>query len=194
MLICGSGRTLFPDLHSFAELCGAPEIDDVLHNIDAFADVMAINEAYLALETVHHLVSYHDEIIWPLLMLKGPRHTWNGEYRVDTQPRVVCHSQRESKGVDRVWAFEEGGGSSSFFGVQVALEMGYRRIVLCGVPFDATGRFYFPPWRGGHDYKGTDGWEIWQKWRGEGRLKGVRSASGATRELLGEPERDWLWQ
>jgi len=187
LLICGSGRSLFYDLQTVcARLAAASPA--TLHES---ADIMAVNDAYLALDTVHHLVSYHDEIIWPLLMLKGPRLAWNGEYRVETEPRVTCHSQRECKGVDRVWIFDDGGGSSSFFGVQIGLELGYRRIVLAGVPFDASGRFYFPPWKNGHDYAGTDDWELWERWKAEGKLENVRSVSGRTRELLGEP--DWSW-
>lgn len=189
LLICGSGRSLFADLAAMSALAGGVE-----PAMEADYDIMAVNDAYLALPVVHHLVSYHDELLFPWLMIKGPRFLNNGVWQAQPEPPVVCHSQREGKAVDRVWVFEEGGGSSSFFGVQIALELGYERIVLCGVPFDASGRFYFPPWQNGHDYAGTDGWEIWEKWHAEGKLEAVRSMSGRTRTLLGQPEREWLWQ
>lgn len=187
LLVCGSGRCLFDDLAAASALSGGIEIA-----IDADFDIMAVNDAYLALSGVRHLVSYHDELIWPWLMLKGPRFLDNGEWKAGDG--VMCHSQRENKGVDRVWAFDEGGGSSSLFGVQIGLALGYRRIILCGVPFDASGRFYFPPWQNGHDYAGSDGWDIWEKLHDAGELANVRSMSGRTRQLLGEPEREWIWQ
>lgn len=191
LLVCGSGRCLFADIQALAfDEHFAPRSFSDVHE---FFDIMAVNDAYLALDVVHHLVSYHDEIIWPLLMLKGPRLLDKGEYAVRIDG-LTCHSQRENKGVDRVWIFDEGGGSSSLFGVQIGLELGYRRIILAGVPFDASGRFYFPPWKSGHDYAGSDGWETWELLKANGTLDNVRSLSGRTRELLGEPGRDWLWQ
>lgn len=192
LLVCGSGRSLFADIQALAfDVHHAPRAFSDIHE---FFDIMAVNDAYLALPVVHHLVSYHDELIWPWLMIKGPRFLDNGVWTVAHEPRVVCHSQRENKGVDRVWIFDEGGGSSSLFGVQIALELGYERVICCGVPFDASGRFYFPPWQNGHDYAGTDGWETWEKLHGDGTLKNVRSMSGRTRTLLGQPEREWIWQ
>lgn len=193
LLVCGSGRCLFQDIYALTRKAGESDTDLTAHSVLEMFDVMTINDAYLALGVVHHLVSYHDEIIWPLLMLKGPRLLDNGQYvvRIDG---LTCHSQRENKGVDRVWIFDEGGGSSSLFGVQIGLELGYRRIVLAGVPFDASGRFYFPPWKNGHDYAGSDGWETWELLKANGTLANVRSLSGRTRELLGEPGRDWIWQ
>lgn len=192
LIICGSGRSLFSDLHSVWQNLSRPRErahwPRDLHNV---FDFMAINDAYLALDHVDHLVSYHDELIWPLLMLRGPREAINGEYVVRVP--VQTHSQRQAKGVKKVWAFEDGGGSSSFLGVQIGLELGYSRIVLCGVPFDTSGRFYQPAWTHGHDYAATDGWEIWERWKTGGKLEAVRSLSGRTRDLLGEPERDWLW-
>lgn len=179
LLICGSGRTLFLDLQ---------RVPGLLRQYD----VMAVNEAFLALSEVHHLVSYHSELIWPLIMLRGPREYINGEYL--SQWHGVTHSQREDKGVKRVWAFEDGGGTSSFFAVQIAHELGYDRIILCGVPYDASGKFLQPHWEHGHDYAETDGWEIWEKWYNAGKFVNVRSMSGRTRVLLGEPERNWLWQ
>jgi hypothetical protein len=191
LLVCGSGRCLFSDIQALAfdERFAPTSFADIGEHYD----IMAINDAYLALDVVHHLVSYHDEIIWPLLMLKGPRLLDKGEYvvRIDG---LTCHSQRPDKGVDRVWIFDEGGGSSSLFGVQIGLELGYRRIILAGVPFDASGRFYFPPWKNGHDYAGSDGWETWELLKANGTLKNVRSMSGRTRQLLGAPEREWIWQ
>lgn len=80
-------------------------------------------------------------------------------------------------------------GSSGLFAVKVALEhLGFDRVVLCGMPLD----------RG---YGRIDGLDLWHG--SNSFLKGfqealpdmagrVRSMSGVTRNLLGEPDYTWL--
>ena len=193
LLVCGSGRTLFPDLRSLWYELGPPgDHGSIQTRLHEQFDIMAINDAFLALPHVHFLASYHDELIWSWLMLRGPREYVNGEYK--TTWRGVTYSQRRNKGVKQVRIMEDGGGSSSFYGVEIGLEEGYERVILCGVPFDTNGRFYQAPWMHGHNYAATDGWEAWVKAKQSGKFKNVRSMSGATAELLGKPDEAWLWQ
>jgi hypothetical protein len=85
------------------------------------------------------------------------------------------------------------GGSSGLLAVQVAQQLGCRRAVLCGVPMTTTGHFKesqenFGPslWFGSAGH-----WTAWV--RHQEHLQGwVRSMSGKTRELLGEPTAAWL--
>lgn len=198
-MICGSGRSLFPDLQHVVELNytfkpghvpdTAPAIR--IDNIHEHFDIMAINDAFLALPVAHYLASYHSELIWPWMMLRGPLESINGEYK--TQWRGVSYSQRADKGVKKVHVFEHGSGTSSFYGVQIGLAEGWNRVILCGIPMDMKGRFYQPPWVTGHDYCATDGWDAWTGAKERGELENVRSMSGKTAELLGIPEREWLW-
>ena len=81
------------------------------------------------------------------------------------------------------------GGSSGLLAVAVALELGFRRIVLCGVPMTAEGEHYDRAglWIDAGNYR--------RAWLDRaGVLAGrVRSMSGWTRDMLGEPDSAWLF-
>jgi len=79
------------------------------------------------------------------------------------------------------------GGSSGLLAVAVGLELGYL-VVCCGVPLDKTPHFDDPkrtPWKDGPNYR-----PAWVRRRAA--LGDVRSMSGWTAELLGQPTQEWL--
>lgn len=80
-------------------------------------------------------------------------------------------------------------GSSGLLAIQVGLELGYDRIVLCGVPLDRKAEHY--------DVRGDwpDAPRYRSAWTKNIRhLRGkVKSFSGWTRDLLGEPTVSWLY-
>jgi len=85
-----------------------------------------------------------------------------------------------------------GGGSSGFMAAQVALEIGCKRVVLCGIPMTQTPHFaetrenFHVFWVAAHAH-----WGAWEKCRS--RLgDNVRSMSGRTEKLLGAPTLAWL--
>lgn len=97
-------------------------------------------------------------------------------------------SRRNPELVDRIlegWS----SGSSGMLAVGVALAVGAERVVLCGVPMQATPHFFDPaPWEGVQHHAGA--WEARVD-----ELRGrVFSLSGWTRELLGPPPVDLLQQ
>lgn len=79
-------------------------------------------------------------------------------------------------------------GSSGLFAAKVALELGYNRIVLCGVPLSADGAHFFDPkpWAAFQAFR--FGWIAHRPLL----VPHVRSMSGWTQELLGAPDRNWL--
>lgn len=95
---------------------------------------------------------------------------------------IISHERREHVAhcIDDWW---KPSGSSALLGVQAALTvLGYRRIILCGVPL--TGKNF-----AGGDYENfRKGWEPRLKELG-GR---VRSMSGWTADFLGRPDAGWL--
>lgn len=97
-------------------------------------------------------------------------------------PRTARRDQRLP------WSHAESwGGSSGLFGVSVALAAGADRVILCGVPLDATGHFDDPkPWRDALRYRSA--WTCRAGFLG----KHVRSMSGWTRQLLGAPSSAFL--
>lgn len=102
--------------------------------------------------------------------------TWNGEDRL-----------RKSK----QWA----SGSSGLFAIKAALEAGFRRVVLCGIPMDT--RPHFPEsivhnpdrqWSSARSH-----WNAWTTTAVEPRLRATtRSLSGRTRATFGAPTLDWI--
>ena len=80
------------------------------------------------------------------------------------------------------------GGSSGLYAVSVALEMGAAGVVVCGCPIDdQDNAFRGERWHAFKRYR-----KGWKKQRRLGGLERVRSMSGWTAELCGEPDREWL--
>lgn len=76
----------------------------------------------------------------------------------------------------------EKSGSSALLGVLAAIDLGYNKIILCGCPLEGKDKKQ-------HPYK------VFQKaWvMNIHRIaKRVRSMSGFTRTILGEPKKEWL--
>lgn len=83
---------------------------------------------------------------------------------------------------------EEWSGTSGLFLVQVAiLELGYDRVICCGMPIAEVGHYFSPDkWKSANVYR-----RGWQKATKDPRLEGrVKSMSGFTRDLVGEPNQE----
>lgn len=80
------------------------------------------------------------------------------------------------------------GGSSGLFAVQVGRTLGLERIVLCGVPMDSEDGHFFDHHRWEFATRYRQAWTRHQ----EEFAPFVRSMSGWTKGLLGEPDEVWL--
>lgn len=90
--------------------------------------------------------------------------------------------------MDYRWPGMGGSGSSGLFAVKVAIEQGFDRIVLCGVPMDGAQPHFFDniAWTEVNAF--TEAWGVARPF-----IQDVtRSMSGQTKEWLGYPTRDWL--
>ncbi len=129
-------------------------------------------------EPVDHWVSFHVEL-FPRWIAERARkglppagQLWTAQRRIatDLDVRRVAN-----------W-----GGSSGLLAVTVALELGCERIVLCGVPLDASAHYDSPEsWREFGNYRKAFITRQTQ-------MTAVRSMSGWTRQLLGAPTGEWL--
>ena len=153
-------------------------IDDLtaLAMDDSRADFMAIGldaiDKYCW--PVKYVATYHPEDIPQILARREARIG-----RVDFA--IVCH--KRCKHVDIVITdYWQPSGSSALLGVQAALRLGYRRIILAGCPL--TGKND----KGGKYENFRNGWEARRKEIGDH----VRSMSGWTAEFLGWPTKEWL--
>lgn len=81
-------------------------------------------------------------------------------------------------------------GSSGLLAIQVALELGYEKIILCGIPLDKKAEHYnyTGDWMDAPRYRSA-----WTK--NIGILKGkVKSFNGYTERILGVPTLEWLYE
>lgn len=101
------------------------------------------------------------------------------------RPELWAHNMKG--GVD--FRTSDWGGSTGLLAVKIAMEKGFGRIVLAGVPLSSELAHYYNP---GRPWKSaTNFHRAWRKrmmWLGPR----VRSMSGWTRELLGPPTAEWL--
>ncbi len=88
-----------------------------------------------------------------------------------------------------------GTGTSGLYGVAVAEELAADRVILAGVPMesrphaDGAGTWDGAAWPDTEVMVHRDGWTYWHE---RGRLANVKSMSGWTRDLLGDPPTYWL--
>ena len=169
-IILGSGQYLFGDY-------------DKAKTIMPDHDLIAVNMSGICFPNIVHLVSLHCERVPAFLAVALQ----------DNGRHITTHSQESNQTIPEIecrWNFGTAGGSSSLFAVRVALRLGYKRVILCGVPLDKNRRFY-----DGYGRKSEicdRATEIsWQMAKAELGDK-VRSMSGKTRDILGEPTKEWV--
>lgn len=148
-IVAGSGRDFF------AEFAAAQALGR--------ADVLAVNfTACFIAGPVHHMASLHYQEIGAFRACRRCL-----DYCQNHHDDPITHSYKPWAGVDRVWPewdSEEGRkGTSALFAVRVALALGYERVILTGVPLDATGRHYDPPGVKGNGYDARSLREAWEK-------------------------------
>lgn len=179
-------------------LGGACSVWDEVHELEGLAGgswpglVIATNDAGASYPgRLHHWVSLHPEKFHPgpewgdgWVAERGARGhpggfvTWGGMWRT---------GRHDGEYVDRVLPCLAV-GSSGFHAVMVALHLGCDRVVMAGIPMDASPHFFDPqkPWDSPLAHR-----QAWQDW--EGLLRGrVKSMRGWTQELLGTPSEGWL--
>lgn len=81
-------------------------------------------------------------------------------------------------------------GSSALFAVLCCIAMGYDKLILAGVPLDGKGHWYYtgvpgPKWTG-------ETYQAWFEFAAISEAVMVKSLSGYTRQLLGEPPKEWV--
>ena len=147
-------------------------------------DVMAVNDmiAYFP-GTIEHAYS-NDHVMLP---------NWVASRRPQYVQRagVPRHFHTCHHGAQWSWPWP-GSGTSGLGAVLTALALGYDEVWLCGIPLDDSGFFFAPEWvnstygrsKDRDDPERIPYWTSAARSVFEGRVK---SFSGRTRDLLGEP-------
>lgn len=102
------------------------------------------------------------------------------------------HSNKPHIAIDHVWQLPLIGGSGGFFACQVALALGYKRVILAGIPMDGTRHFFDPPWHAGGVLGGRPEATVWEQAAREVFADRIKSFSGRTLRWLGPPTIEWI--
>lgn len=106
---------------------------------------------------------------------------WSDARRPGYSKAGALHSNNPGRQGVRVWD-NLVGGNSAVNAVCVALELGYERVIVCGVPLDETGHYFDPPWIN-TSYNNEAEFDEWRR-RVAYFAGRVTSMSGKTREIL----------
>ncbi len=169
VMIVGSAECVFNDFEEAKK-----EVKDF--------DIMAINFSGICFKGIEHLVSLHADRIPAFLMAASLD---NGKF-IHTHSRAgkldPLGYQIENDWTEEIQATS---GSSGLFAVRVAMKLGYKKIILCGMPLSSSRRFYDPIGAVAEVGDGPTflGWKL-AKDRGEFKGVEIISMSGRTKELF----------
>jgi hypothetical protein len=165
LLVSGISKDVQEDFNRVIALVAEFPRDWMAIGMDA---VDQLDTGYLS-----YMATYHPEDI-PKALEKRIACGGNTDYK------VISHEVRN--GVDIVVPFEGNSGSSALLGVFAGLQMGYKKIILCGCPLQNEGV-------SGKEYEQYHkGWIV----KYNTVMGKVKSMSGWTKDFLGEPTKEWL--
>ena len=181
-LVCGDGRTLPAELQLFRTV-------GVKH--DAFCCGRSL-QCYIP------FVSWAPAVV---------NYVWLDEEmfsyaRDQVESYIIRHSvffdKKLRPAIDCLWTDDDGkevktwDGTSAFFALIMALQMGYERILLAGVPINNEAHWYEDENARGPEWN-AETLRTWGRFRKRDDIKErVRSCSGYTQYLFGEPTIGWL--
>lgn len=169
LIICGSGRCVWDDLKK----------------VEAqYLDIMAINDmiAYLPFKMRHAFSNDHHTLMY-----------WKRCRRNEYRPlddKVFLHSSTQTPSIiGWPWPCH---GTSALNACYTGLALGYDEIILAGVPMDDSGHFFSPPYEKSNfhnevPYREDGTMKYWANAKNNVFQGKVKSLSGRTKDLLGEP-------
>lgn len=171
LIIAAGGRCVWDDI----EKTGQAKNSEV--------DVMCVNDIIMHYPgKVTH--AYSNDGRWLPKWLAARRELHNARW----ESPLISHSLIQ--GGKYLWPWP-GHGTSSLNAVYTGLGLGYDEIWLCGAPLDNSGHYFDPPWIGSNFENEVaprdDGPRYWEH-AAKNIFQGkVKSFSGRTKDLLGEP-------
>ncbi len=184
LLITGDGQCLPQDVKEF-ESWGIPH------------DVLCINRSIVFFQRpVQHWAAIdNEESVWFTQYLSQKvipptgriwKHTIGGCAGYDFW-WIAGHPKDASEYARWHW-----GGNSGYFGILIAQEMGYKKIVLAGIPLDNSPHWYDPADADGPAWMGF----VYQQWMdykmAVPKAENVRSMSGYTAFIFGKTSEEWI--
>lgn len=176
-LVVGSAPCLWDDLDKYMSMSSFNKADIALVNLSALSFFR---------DKATYLITLHPELASSIKTLRNNR---SSEY-------LVCHSTKCEEGVDFAWSIPDPQyGFSGFFAARILVSMGYSKVVLCGCPNNNTGHFYDDPINKRKSQPVKHGEDVCKSQIDHYKkdlLGKVKSFSGFTKELFGEPTAEWI--
>lgn len=182
-VILGTAPDLEADLDDLAAISTGNGFDFIAVGLDCA-------DRYLG--RIEHAVSYHPK---EFAAFRERR------VKVGGNLDYMTHSHSDNGKPDRVWPYMAPSGSSAMLGVEVALGLGYRKIIVAGVSlYDKDYKRFQVGWKIRFDGRREDYTnELKLRTYPEGVINAlrdqkdrVRAMSGYPREILGAPTGEWL--
>jgi hypothetical protein len=173
VFVLGGARCVWTDIEAAASLVQQPDT------------VVVVNDIGIVYPRADAWATYHPELMAHWRAQRAANQLEPATSYWTTSEYPACAAYPEFK------VLPVAGGSSGLLGACVAIALGARHVILCGVPIDHGMAHWHDrdkgqAWAEGSSYR--EGW-VDRKAALTGR---VRSMSGFTRELLGAPDKAWL--
>ena len=149
-------------------------------------DLAAVNDIGVHYpERIHHWLSLERRISEWYEQRNNNHHPMDVLVHVYYHDRLLDHKRH----INYFWKMEKSPIMSGVFGPIALKALGYKRIILAGIPSDKQPRFFDPPDKDYHPWKCSQGSWLNHKDYFDDTL---RSMSGFTKEVFGEPTKEWL--
>jgi hypothetical protein len=176
IIILGGGKTVWEDYFKAKEIMPSYK-------------VMCVNDigTQFKAEQIHHLVSLHKGFFPAVKLLRKEKSMYE---------KYITHCNVAAQDVDYVWRMENVGGTSGLFAVKVAMALGAKRIIICGIPMDNSGHYFDPPDAiKNHTTKFSENHCNLAPWidlkKSKHAMQTVRSMGGHTASIVGTPTKEW---
>jgi hypothetical protein len=161
---------------------GAANVWDDIDKIPQDADVMAVNYIAIFLRrrrrlNLNHISSLHINVLKPIKELSTKKNE-----------RILLHAAYQGTGIN-TWNFSKNFRLSGIFAALVGVYMGYQKILLAGMPCDASGNFHTQSAKiQNHAFQEefvVHNKIAWDEIRNLSLSERIRSLSGYTKEIFG---------
>lgn len=181
-LAVGSAACVYDDVARVTALLGKP------------AAIYACNDIGCELERLDFWCTLHPEHMKRWREMRAER-GYPADYETIAPPKTEMAQHgvwldQFDRHVSYVFPGMNSSGSSGLYVIKVALDDGHRRVVAAGIPMTSAGKHFkrLGEWEARENF--VVGWK-----HALPHIKDtVRSMSGWTKELLGEPSREWMAQ
>ena len=157
-------------------------------------DIMVVNFVglfYSLKPDFNHLVSFHCDVFEHIINLRNLA-IRSKPFVTHTFGNINTRIQKHINNINYVWYFKPEPRSSGLLALWIGQALGYRKILLLGIPLDNTGRFtdIFNDQDKNLYYEESS--IILLQRIDPLKFDNVRSASGNTAKIFGEPTWPWI--